>query len=104
VNKTPLAARTNRMIGGNAPSAYLPKVEKNAGISGSRMNDILSSHVIAPALLRTDNFDGFFADREKALLSRIEKAMGKPTRIEAQPVAEVEDLDEETDDDGEDAA
>jgi hypothetical protein len=92
------------MIGGNAPSAYLPKVEKGAGISNARMDEILSSHVITPALLRADNFDGFFAAREKALLDRIEKAMGKPPRIEAQPVPEVEEFDDESDDDSEDAA
>jgi hypothetical protein len=105
VNKTPLAARTNQMIGGNAPSVYLPKMEKYAGIPTARMDDILSSHVITPALLRADDFDGFFTAREKALLDRIEKAMGKPPRVEAQPAVDVaEDFDDDTDDDGEDAA
>jgi hypothetical protein len=104
VNKTPLAARTNRMIGGSAPSVYLPKVEKSAGISDARMDQILSSHVISSAFLRADNFDEFFVAREKALLDRVEKAMGKPPRFEAQPEVDVaEDFEDEADDD-EDAA
>ncbi|WP_026731636.1 hypothetical protein [Fischerella sp. PCC 9605] len=39
--------------------------------------DILRSHVIDPTTLRTDNFEVFFQARHKALLNRIEKAMGK---------------------------
>jgi hypothetical protein len=106
VNKTPLSARTNRMVGGNAPSIYLPKVEKSAGISASGMAAILKSHVIDPGLLRADDFDGFFASREKALLDRIEKAMGKPARIDGQATDTVDDFDDEDDeaDDGDEAA
>jgi hypothetical protein len=32
MNKTGLSAKTNGMIGGNAPSSYLPKLQKQAGI------------------------------------------------------------------------
>ena len=41
------------------------------------MDEILRSHVINPSLLRSDNFENFFAEREVALLDRIESAMGK---------------------------
>jgi hypothetical protein len=78
VNKTPLSAKTNRQIGGNAPSVYLPRVEKSADIVPDRMNEILASHVIDPTRLRLDDFNGFFAARESSLLDRIERAMGKP--------------------------
>jgi hypothetical protein len=78
VNKTPLAARTNKMIGKKAPSDYLPRMEKDAGVDKSRMDQILASHVIDAASLRADKFDEFFKARESALLERIEKAMGKP--------------------------
>ncbi len=104
INKTAISAKTNRMIGGNAPSTYLGKLEKSAGISVVRMDDILKSHVIDPALIRPDIFDAFFAAREKALLQHIEKAMGKPSRMEVQPVAEAQHLvdgpldDEDVDD------
>jgi hypothetical protein len=32
VNKTPIAASTNRIIGGVAPSTYLPRIAKRAQI------------------------------------------------------------------------
>lgn len=80
INKTAISARTNRMIGGNAPSVYLPRVQNWASIDEERMNSILASHAIDPALLRADDFDGFFTRRETALLDRIEAAMGKPVQ------------------------
>jgi hypothetical protein len=78
VNKTPLSARTNRVIGGNAPSHYLAKLEKKAGMKPQRMAEILESHVIDSEALRDDDFESFFEARTVALLARIEKAMGKP--------------------------
>ncbi len=77
INKTPLAARTNRQIGGRAPSEYLPVVEKAAGVDAERLDEILRSHCIEPALLRSDDFWAFFATRAEALLQRIEAATGK---------------------------
>ncbi len=78
VNKTPLSARTNRLIGGKAPSAYLARIEKSADIETHRMNQILRSHVISPEAMRVDRFEDFFEARQNALLERIEAAMGKP--------------------------
>jgi hypothetical protein len=77
INKTPLSARTNQMVGGRAPSAYLETVQNKAGIDANRMNEILDSHVIAPATLRADEFKTFFEKRAHALLDRIEQATGK---------------------------
>lgn len=77
VNKTALSAKTNRIIGGRAPSDYLAQVQKNADISEHKMNTILQSHVIEPACLRTNDFSEFFQVREAALLDLIERAMGK---------------------------
>jgi len=77
INKTPLSARTNRQIGGRAPSKYLPAVERAADIDSSRMNEILRSHCIAPDELRGDRFWDFYAVRAEALLQRIESATGK---------------------------
>jgi hypothetical protein len=85
VNKTPLAARTNRIIGNDPPSKYLARLQKHAGIEEVRMDDILRSHVIEPAHVRADDFDTFFQAREAALLARIENAMGKPIAREAMP-------------------
>jgi hypothetical protein len=81
INKTPLAYKTNRIVGGVAPSEYLAKLEKGSTtappIDPERMNLYLSSHLIDPSLLRADSFDAFMADRQSKLLQLIEKATGK---------------------------
>jgi hypothetical protein len=89
VNKTPISARTNRMIGGKAPSVYLAELQKTAGITPARMDEILRSHLIDPAALRADDFDRFFQARSQALLEKIEKAMGKALAREAVEEEEV---------------
>lgn len=77
VNKTPLSSTTNRIIGGNAPSVYLDRLERNHHVSHAALNNCLSSHLIDPELLRHDDFTQFIRDRAGKLLDRIEKAMGK---------------------------
>ena len=81
INKTPLSARTNRIIGGVGPSTYLDRLEKgnaqNPPITASRLNSILSTHVIGDDFLRRDNFAAFFDARRQRLLVMIEDAMGK---------------------------
>jgi len=77
VNKTALSATTNRIVGGKAPSKYLPTIQQKAGVTEERMDTILKSHLIEPALIKADDFQAFFTARENALLERIEKAMGK---------------------------
>jgi hypothetical protein len=83
VNKTPIAARTNRMIGGNSPSAYLATLQRSAGISQGRMDEILRSHAIDRACLRADDFEAFFRARQARLQALIERAMGKSMMREA---------------------
>jgi hypothetical protein len=97
INKTAIAARTNRQIGGRAPSKYLPAMERKAGIDDGAMDDILRSHCIDPAELRADRFWEFFAARAEALLQRIEAATGKTISREPtlfQPGAVMEAYDE----------
>ena len=81
INKTPLSYRTNRMIGGVAPSEYLSKLETGSAttppILRERLDGYLKSHLITPDLLRSDSFDTFLADRQKQLLTLIEQATGK---------------------------
>ncbi|ALH83308.1 GmrSD restriction endonuclease domain-containing protein [Sphingopyxis macrogoltabida] len=81
INKTPLSYRTNRIIGGVAPSEYLGKLEKgnnaNPPISSEKLDGYLASHLIDPAMLRADAFEAFMDDRQKRLLGLIEQAMGK---------------------------
>lgn len=95
VNKTPLSSRTNKFIGGNAPSIYLSRLQKEAGISEERMDEILRSHIIDPVALRTDNFEVFFQARQKALLNRIEQAMGKSLILDINPLEEPEQFEHE---------
>lgn len=74
------------MIGGNAPSEYLRRIEKNEGIPAERLDQILRSHVIDPEALRNDDFWVFYDRRYEEILDRIEAAMGKPViREEAEP-------------------
>jgi hypothetical protein len=82
INKTPLSARTNRIIQGHAPSKYLERIQKHAGYDTPKMDEVLRSHVIDPNLLRSDDFTGFFEARKEAILTRIELAMGKPVARE----------------------
>jgi len=77
VNKAPLSARTNRIIGGKAPSEYLAAIEKYHSMSRERLDEILSSHRIRAEVVRTDSFDEFIRDRASRLLDLIEEAMGK---------------------------
>ena len=77
INKTAISARTNRQIGGRAPSRYLPALERAADIDPMRMDEILASHRIAPDAIRTDRFWEFYAARAELLLQRIEVATGK---------------------------
>lgn len=81
INKTPLSYRTNRIIGGVAPSEYLAKLEQGNSstppIASDALDGYLSSHLIAPDLLRGDKFEAFMEDRQKRLLGLIEQAMGK---------------------------
>lgn len=82
INKTPLGYRTNRIIGGAAPSVYLARLEagnpETPPISPEKLNGFLRSHLIDPVKLRSDDFDGFIRDRQQRLLDLIEKATGKP--------------------------
>lgn len=77
VNKTAIGARTNRAIGGVAPSKYLNYIEKNAQVSDETLDGLLASHSVDPTALRSDNFDAFFDDRREKLCQLIEKATGK---------------------------
>ena len=81
INKTPLSFRTNRIIGGVAPSAYLGKLESGDAatppIDQQRLDGYLRSHLIDPSLLRSDSFEAFMEDRQRQLLGLIEQATGK---------------------------
>lgn len=77
VNKSAISARTNRKIGGRAPSAYCATLDRETSAGGVPLDEILVGHMIDPALLRADDFERFYNARKLALLALIEEAMGK---------------------------
>lgn len=77
VNKAPLAASTNRFISGDAPSIYLPRIQKSKQVPSSDLDVFLLSHVIPVEALRSDDFDRFIRHRASSLLGLIEAATGK---------------------------
>jgi len=100
VNKTPLTARTNRVIGGWAPSVYLPRLANSAGVTESVIEANVSTHVVNPSLLQADDFTAFMNDRRFALLRLVGEAMGRPiettlTEDVDEPAGSEEDLEDE---------
>jgi hypothetical protein len=95
INKTPLSYRTNRIIGGVAPSEYLSKLENGSQnsppIPREKLDSYLRSHLIDPDILRANAFDDFMVDRQARLLALIEQATGKPAYV-GSPDEEGEDL------------
>jgi hypothetical protein len=77
VNKTAISARTNRTIGGVAPSIYLEAIQKKAQISADHLYTLLDTHLVPAQELRADDFDAFFTKRREDLCRLVEKAMGK---------------------------
>lgn len=103
VNKTPLSATTNQMIGGRAPSEYTLRIERKAEIDEVKLDGHLRSHFVDPKMLRNDDFDGFFGERQRELIDRIGKAMGKTVVMDTgipdedeEPPVDYEVIDEES--------
>ena len=104
VNKTALSARTNRRLGGRAPSAYLGTVRREAGSddeegagADERVREILDSHRIDEQLLANDDFWSFYRNRAARLLEMISEAMGKNVTMDDTdfaPEADVEEYDD----------
>jgi hypothetical protein len=102
VNKTAISSRTNKIIGGAAPSKYLLALEKRGKIAVRTMDDILATHLISSAALRSDNFEAFFDARRQSLMDLISEAMGKTPATAAElsePMGEPVDDEDDTNDD-----
>ncbi len=74
ISKTPIDARTNRIIAGHSPSRYLARLDREI----QNLNQALSAHWLKPELLRNDKFAESFVERGQAMFELINKAMGKP--------------------------
>jgi hypothetical protein len=102
INKTPICARTNRIIGGNAPSQYLSSLERNHDVNPDDLNSILTTHIVDVEAIRSDNFELYFENRRQGLINLIEKATGKsvsgrdekPDELTDEEKAEVDVVDE----------
>ncbi|MET0375725.1 MAG: hypothetical protein ABW128_15900 [Rhizorhabdus sp.] len=92
INKTALSAESNRAIGGSAPSVYLARIERNTGLSSDKLDDILRTHLIEPDHLCSDDFEAFFADRERRLAALAAEAMGKAVVTREAPEANAVDV------------
>uniref|UniRef100_A0A7V2ZKI7 DUF262 domain-containing protein n=1 Tax=Ignavibacterium album TaxID=591197 RepID=A0A7V2ZKI7_9BACT len=77
VNKTPLSARTNRIIGGAAPGVYLEKLRTEHKLSKEKIEEILLTHICDPISVYNNDFYTFFEKRKNEMLKRIMEAMGK---------------------------
>lgn len=77
VNKTPLSARTNRTIGGSAPSRYLKNIEREGHVNSLDLEKFIATHLVDIECLRSDDFVSYFPKRAKSLLDLISKAMDK---------------------------
>ena len=105
INKTPLGYRTNRIIGGVAPSKYLAKLEagkKNADgtidtppISPAVLDSYVASHCASAKYLRSDDFESFMQERRKGLLALISSATGQAVNETISTADDGEELSEE---------
>ncbi len=81
INKTPLGYRTNRIIGGVAPSIYLDKLENGKvgtngqiiepSIAKDTLSAYLQTHCIPVPELYANEFTGFMKARQKLLLDLV---------------------------------
>ncbi|KFB75104.1 DUF262 domain-containing protein [Candidatus Accumulibacter cognatus] len=102
VNKTPLSCRTNRIIGGYAPSLYLGKLEKGkAGTNGQNseppidkaaLANYLQTHCIPVPELYADDFAGFMKARQKLLMAMVSRITGHAAPTTDEPADEGEDI------------
>jgi hypothetical protein len=73
----PLTARTNRVIGGRAPSDYLERLANSAKVDRDTISKHVSTHLADAGVMAQDDFEAFFAVRARALLDQIASATGK---------------------------
>ncbi len=83
INKTPLYARSNRFIQGDAPSKYSERVIRKLNIDVDTYKGFVASHAIDIESFIHDDFDTFYKRRSIVLCNLIEKATGK--KVDGKP-------------------
>ena len=96
LNKTPLSARTNRIIGGEAPSIYIVKLSKKAEVSEKTILSSIETHKVDISNLKNDDFEKHLESRAVALLEQIKKVMSKEVGESQEDV--IDDSDDFEDD------
>jgi hypothetical protein len=99
ISKTPLSFRTNRIIGGVAPTKYLEKIEEKLETDKQGVKELLQSHFIDGEAMYSDNFKMFFEKRMENLVHIIGKAMGKSIDVTQQTPEPYNGEFDEADDD-----
>lgn len=102
INKTPLGYRTNRIIGGVAPSVYLDKLEKGKKgpdgqiieppIDKTALASYLETHCIPEQRLYANDFQEFFSERQQRLLDLVTRITGHAVPSAAESADEGEEL------------
>lgn len=102
VNKTPLGYRTNRIIGGVAPSAYLGKLEQGKigpegqiiepPIEKATLVKYLQTHCIPTDELYANDFHGFVKKRQRLLMEMVSRTTQHLVPNFAEMIEEGEEL------------
>lgn len=102
INKTPLGYRTNRIIGGVAPSVYLGRLEQGrTGPNGQIIEPpidkailagYLQTHCIPAGELYANDFHGFIKKRQCLLMELVSRITKHPVPNFAEVTEEGEDL------------
>lgn len=95
LNKTALSARTNRVIGGSAPSIYIPALAKKSNVAQDIVLEAVSTHRIDAQTLLDDDFDAHMEFRANELLLQIRNAMRKNVGEGSNEFVADDEIDEE---------
>ena len=75
INKTPVDAHTNKVMGGRAPSSYLGRLRDS--VHDGKLEELLDSHWLYIRHLEEDDFRTSFIQRGQKMLELIGDAMGR---------------------------
>lgn len=95
VNKTPIYAKSNKMIGGVAPSIYSSRIERNQRISSHQLDGFISTHLVDMGSFRQNDFGTYFNRRAQAICDLIEYYTGK--QVEGRNTNTPEDYSDDID-------